>query len=427
MLIPFTDLVKRYGIKKGKILHIGAHECEEKEAYDKEGFEAIWVEGNPDIVKSMQLKYPKLKIFEALIADKDGKEMEFIITNNMQSSSILELDEHKKEHPQVREIGRKKLFTKTVDTFLTENHLKPELFEFVNIDIQGAELLALKGAKKILYYANYLYIEVNEKSLYKNCALLPELDTFLLSYGFERVETIMTAHGWGDAFYKKIDIKKFVNNSNAETNGEFDLWNRIRKECKIIFDVGAREDLDYCNSGLTTYLFEPNPKFFNNLKEKLKMKEFKEIDEDTEVKLLNFGLGEREELRRYYENSQSFHFRNISNDSLENSSILKIKKLDDIVKENNIGNIDFMKIDTEGHEYFVLKGGKESLSKIKYIQFEYGGTYPDCGKKLEDVYNLLIEAGFNYIYIITPNGLMGQPKPVEHLQYSNYFASRTPL
>lgn len=420
MIIPFSVLAKKYGIKGGKILHIGAHKCEEREAYKEEGYgddRVIWVEGNSDSVNEIKSKHSSVNILEAVIADKDGKEMEFIITNNLESSSILELDEHKNEHPHVVEVTRRKIVTKTVDTLLKENNINPSNIEFVNIDIQGAELLACKGAKSILYYANYLYLEVNEKSLYKDGALINELDSYLLSYGFRRKETSMTPHGWGDALYKKDDYSIYVNNCDKNTNGETYIWNRLRKEVKTLFDIGCRTDLDYCDPAITNYLFDPNPKAIEEIK----------IFESNRILMFNFGFGEYEEDRRLYLNSESVHFRNITNDKIENSVKCKLRKLDNFVKENNIETIDFVKIDTEGNEYFVLKGGKETLPKIKYIQFEYGGTYTDCGKKLSDVYSILKEGGFKYFYILTPQGLLGQPNPIEHLQYSNYLASKNPL
>ena len=49
----------------------------------------------------------------------------------------------------------------------------------MNIAIQGAELLALKGAIKSIKYAKALYLEVNEKELYKKGALIEEIDEFL--------------------------------------------------------------------------------------------------------------------------------------------------------------------------------------------------------------------------------------------------------
>ena len=74
---------------------------------------------------------------------------------------------------------------------------------FVNIDIQGAELLALKGMTATLPYIDYLYLEVYTKHLYKDCALLPEIRAFFKPFGFALQELQMTPHGWGDAFFVK--------------------------------------------------------------------------------------------------------------------------------------------------------------------------------------------------------------------------------
>ena len=89
----------------------------------------------------------------------------------------------------------------TLDTFFERENIDPTGYDFWNFDIQGAELLALKGALQSLRYAKVLYLEVNERELYKNCALISDIDEFLLQYNFKRVLTNMTQHGWGDALY----------------------------------------------------------------------------------------------------------------------------------------------------------------------------------------------------------------------------------
>ena len=97
--------------------------------------------------------------------------------------------------------------TITIDSFFARNHIDPSLYTFWNFDIQGAELMALKGATNALKHAKALYLEVNVKELYKGGALLAEIDSFLEPLGFMRVLTHMTAHGWGDALYL-IQISK---------------------------------------------------------------------------------------------------------------------------------------------------------------------------------------------------------------------------
>jgi hypothetical protein len=67
------------------------------------------------------------------------------------------------------------------------------------MDLQGAELLALRGATETLRSVRFVYTEVNVDELYAGCAQLDEIDEQLV--GFVRMETALTPHGWGDAFY----------------------------------------------------------------------------------------------------------------------------------------------------------------------------------------------------------------------------------
>ena len=42
-----------------------------------------------------------------------------------------------------------------------------------------------------------------------------------------------------------------------------------------------------------------------------------------------------------------------------------------VIRDKKIDSIDLLKIDTEGHEYFVLKGFCDDIYKIKVIFFEH--------------------------------------------------------
>ena len=50
---------------------------------------------------------------------------------------------------------------------------------------------------------DYLYTEVNSDYVYKDCALITELDDYLKQFNLVRVETSWTHCKWGDAFYIK--------------------------------------------------------------------------------------------------------------------------------------------------------------------------------------------------------------------------------
>ena len=199
--------IKRNKIKLKGVLHIGAHECEEKGFYNKDlhinDKNIIWIEANPTKVEEAKIRGIK-NIYQAVITNEDDKEIMFNVANNFQSSSVLELGTHATEHPDITYVKELSFMAKTttIKTFFKKNKIRnPENYNFWNFDIQGAELSALKGATKSIQYAKALYLEVNEKELYKNCALIEEIDAFLSQYNFKRVLTKFTQHGWGDALY----------------------------------------------------------------------------------------------------------------------------------------------------------------------------------------------------------------------------------
>jgi len=114
--------------------------------------------------------------------------------------------------------------TKTMDVLFEENKENMSDYNFMNIDIQGAELLALKGSKCLLEHMDYLYLEVNEEHLYKNCPLISDIDLFVKQFGFERVETSMTKWKWGDAFYikKPQTMQQLYGKQPQFNNSDFD-------------------------------------------------------------------------------------------------------------------------------------------------------------------------------------------------------------
>jgi hypothetical protein len=206
MLFSFVEIdniLKSKNIKISGAFHIGAHDCEELSFYNNLGLsndDVVWIDALPTkVIENKNKGIPN--IYNAVITDKDDEEIIFNISNNGQSSSVLDFGTHSIEHPSVIYVDKIYQKSITIDTFLERNNIDITKLDFWNFDIQGAELLALKGAIKSIQYAKVLYLEVNEKELYKNCGLISDIDDFLSKYNFKRVLTEMTTHGWGDAVY----------------------------------------------------------------------------------------------------------------------------------------------------------------------------------------------------------------------------------
>ena len=206
MMILTPDIIKMlasYNINITGAFHIGAHDCEELEIYHKLNIQnenIVWIEAIPSKVSSAIEKGIQ-NVYNAVITDKDDEQVTLNVSNNVQSSSVLEFGTHATEHPHIVYVDKLYQQSITIDTFMERNNIDARKHNFWNLDIQGAELMALKGATKSIQHAKALYLEVNETEVYKGCGLMPDIDAFLLQYQFKRVLTFMTRHGWGDALY----------------------------------------------------------------------------------------------------------------------------------------------------------------------------------------------------------------------------------
>jgi FkbM family methyltransferase len=208
MLIKIQKLIEYFKINITGILHIGAHECEELDDYNNAGIlneNIYWIEAMQNKVDKMKLKNNNINIYQALIDEKENKEVDFKITNNGESSSILDFGTHREKHPHVKVIDIQKLKTTRIDTIIEKYNIPIKKINFMNLDIQGVELRALKSMNQYLKDIEYIYTEVNIEEVYKNCDQMNELDSYLNKFGFKRVtQYIYTQYGWGDAFYMKI-------------------------------------------------------------------------------------------------------------------------------------------------------------------------------------------------------------------------------
>lgn len=205
MLISLEYLVRKYNVILKGILHIGAHLCEETVKYDSylSRNNVVWVEANIYKVNESKKRYPDILIEHAVVSDV-RECVKFNISNNGESSSFLELGTHKNYYPGIEYIDH--FFAETIPiTDIIEKY--PEIpFNFVNLDIQGVELKALKGFGDCLSKIDYIYTEVNEEEVYCGCGLIGEIDDYLEKWGFVRVEQCMVPEKWGDAFYVKYHL-----------------------------------------------------------------------------------------------------------------------------------------------------------------------------------------------------------------------------
>jgi FkbM family methyltransferase len=132
------------------------------------------------------------------------------------------------------------------------------------------------------------------------------------------------------------------------------------------------------------YSFEPSKETFSRLQASTSSIE--------SVRPVNLGLGEKEEILTLYSSKPASVMASLyAREDSGRREEIQISTLDKFCEKENINEIDFLKIDIEGHELFVLKGARRMLSekKIRFIQFEFGDFHLDSRTFFRDFYSLL--------------------------------------
>jgi FkbM family methyltransferase len=482
MLIPVKQLIEKYGIRISGVLHLGAHQAEEAPDYrDAGASRVIWIEGNPELMPVLNeelKKFPGQVAYNVLVSDKNDEVVEFKVANNFQSSSILELGTHKQHHPGVSIHHVLKLKTHRLDHYFEKERVDLAGCNFLNIDLQGAELLALRGLGNKLDGFDFIYTEINVGEVYVGCATLYQLDKFLAEKGFHRVELRLTKWQWGDAFYVRHNVSAFARLGNQYSalyyqfiynvsstarklyqrlrwlpgkilrkfvpakvvtvdpseNGEAFFAERVLAvpgAKPVIFDVGANQG-DYTEmiSGILRkagiddfeiHMFEPQPACYELLRQK--------YGHDKRYFINAFGLSDHDgqaQIHFDFSGSSSASLFNRKELQLDQSAIIELRRMDEYMSKQNIGVVDLLKIDTEGNEKRVLTGVGDLLApdRIKAVQFEYGGTYLDAGVTLAEVIQLLMNRGYK-LGKLSPDRIVFKERLGEFEEdyvYANYIA-----
>jgi len=204
-MLDIKEILDTMGITVKGVLHIGAHLCEELETYKRWNINpnnVVWIDANEDLVRrNIANNIPN--VYCAAL-DETIRTAEFRITNNGESSSLLELGTHADDYPHIVVVETKQVITTTLPEFLKQHTLSVEDYNLWNLDIQGVELQVLRGAVGLLKQVDAIYTEVNSQEVYRGAGLIGEIDCLLSEHGLKRVLTYMTGAGWGDALYVRV-------------------------------------------------------------------------------------------------------------------------------------------------------------------------------------------------------------------------------
>jgi FkbM family methyltransferase len=169
------------------ILHIGAHEGSD-EALTYQGKNVIWIEANPELMNGLNENIAaNHRAFCALLGDRRQVVDFKIASNGGASSSVFDLgpgNESLWPSDNIKMEKTVRLPMTTLDSFVEERGIDLHGYDHWVLDVQGAELLVLHGAKNSLSNCQTIQTEISTVELYTGGVSYPELKRFLIEADF---------------------------------------------------------------------------------------------------------------------------------------------------------------------------------------------------------------------------------------------------
>lgn len=236
------DLLKLFR-KKDKliILDIGGCEGEESIRYSRIfPYSSIYVfEPLPENQKHVayniiKYKVKNVEIIPLAVSDEDGISKFYVSSGHPENKpNDLDWDFGNKSSsllpPKNNNLPSWLLFdekiniqTISLDSFLSQNKINE--VDFVHMDVQGAELRVLAGAKNTLKNIKAIWLEVSDIDLYKNQPLRVDVEKYMKMNDFHLVKSDIEG-GFGDQFY--------INKNYFKTFSFFSKFIFLRKVKKI--------------------------------------------------------------------------------------------------------------------------------------------------------------------------------------------------
>jgi len=203
-----------------RIIHVGAgNGGEEIDFYNSLNAKfVVWIEANSSLIQDLKNNLNRAtfesRIFNTLITDKVGESTDFHLYysgSNTGMSSILKKTsgacgrEDAEFNKKNFYVGTVQMESDTLDNLLESDDIDFS-FDLINIDLQGSELVAFRGAERLLKNSSNINTEVTFHTHdYDGGVYFQDLKEYLEQFDFtHRGETDICGDGsWGDSFFSK--------------------------------------------------------------------------------------------------------------------------------------------------------------------------------------------------------------------------------
>lgn len=209
----------------------------------------------------------------------------------------------------------------------------------------------------------------------------------------------MSKHEWKRINFVHSNMNRTIHKSDKDVRRQLKV---IDGDIKTILDIGAcigAFSLSYANrikrKDLQIYSFEPVKHNYKKLVANVRNNNFQ-----NNIRTFNFGLGSEEKdvimgvpKSRSHEENDGLYAVDNGSEELRKTIKSKVIKLSDFLKNNDIREIDIIKMDAEGSEMDILQDISYILPNVKYIHIEVNTHFESS----RDIVSFLKDNGFSFI------------------------------
>ncbi len=195
-LVPVPDVILDCGANVGQMAAAFRAMYPKATIY---GFEPV-----SSVFEELQRRCRELNVYavKKAVSDRDGRST-IHLTTGPEAHSLLHFQEGNPCEEWTRVVGREEVEVCTLDRWCQDSGIHPSRVDILKLDLQGAELKALYGARRLLQTVKAVYVEVSFVPIYRDCPLAADIEAFMKECGFRRNAMYPSDHPhlWGDALF----------------------------------------------------------------------------------------------------------------------------------------------------------------------------------------------------------------------------------
>jgi FkbM family methyltransferase len=212
----FLELLYKYKVPKENCLHVGANIGTEIQVYEEYGFKnVVWIEGYEPYFETLKKNIAQKEnhfAFNIMVSDIQDEVVNFKVASNTGSSTIFEpTNSWYETFADLSFQKTEEIKCSRIDHILCNNFPQSflESIKFLVIDIEGAELKALKSMGSLIDKVEFALVEVSLRPNFQNAPLMIDIDKFFLQHSFRKIY-LKYGPSSGDALYQRVTKLTFI-------------------------------------------------------------------------------------------------------------------------------------------------------------------------------------------------------------------------